>query len=308
MQEKDVLNKTGSENESINIVMNRFGFYEVQNKPSQQELEDYYAKQYFQQDKSNYEKKYSDDEILFFRNKLEAKYFVIQEMLAMKGNLSFLDIGAGEGWAMSFFKEKGWSVTGLDFSKFGCENHNPLMMKDLVIGDLYKSMNALAAENRKFDVILLSNILEHVINPFELLRYLSKLAGERTCLIIEVPNDFSSLQNYLFENKIIDSQFWIALPDHLSYFNKDGLNRLCKEAGWNNDLTISDYPIDLLLLNENTNYSKDKSKGKSCHLQRVTTDNMLYAISVEKTVALYKAYADLGLGRQIIGFYTLQKK
>lgn len=59
------------------------------------------------------------------------------------------------------------------------------------------------------------------------------------------------------------------------------------------------------LLYENTNYSKDKSKGKFCHLSRVETDNLLRSISTEKTVALYEAYADLVMGRQIIGFFNL---
>jgi 2-polyprenyl-3-methyl-5-hydroxy-6-metoxy-1,4-benzoquinol methylase len=299
-----------SKNNSSNLsglLKNDYGFLEVEKKPTEGELEEYYAEQYFQTDKSSYEKKYSDEELIYFHNQLEEKYFVLTENLTMKENLSFLDIGAGEGWAMSFFKEKGWTVVGLDYSEFGCENHNKHVINELIVGNLYKSIENLISKNKKFDVILLDNILEHVINPFLLIEDIKKLANENTCLIIEVPNDFSKLQIYLFENNIIENQFWIALPDHLSYFNKEGLNNLCKDAGWENLLTISDYPIDLLLLNENTNYSKDKSKGRSCHLQRIRTENLLNSISTEKTVALHKAYADLGLGRQIIGFYSLSK-
>lgn len=206
---------------------------------------------------------------------------------------------------MSFFKGKGWNVVGLDYSKFGCENHNAHCSKDLIEGNIYKSIKKIVTQNKKFDVILLDNVLEHVINPKGLLEDCKKLAHQNACLIIEVPNDFSILQKYLYKNKLIDNQFWITLPDHLSYFNKEGLINLCNDTGWHNFLSIADYPIDLHLLNENTNYSKDKSKGKSCHLSRIATDNLLHSISTEKTVALYKVYADLGMGRQIIGFFDL---
>lgn len=287
------------------IIKNEYGFFEVEKKPSQQELEKYYAKKYFQTDKGSYQKKYSKEELTYFRNKLEEKLFIVAQQIGIKDNLSFLDIGAGEGWAMSFFKEKGWNVVGLDYSKFGCENHNAHCSKDLIEGDINKSIKDLFIQNKKFNVILLDNVLEHVINPRGLLEDCKKLAHENTCLIIEVPNDFSILQNYLIENNIINNKFWITLPDHLSFFNKEGLNNICKDSGWKNFLSIADYPIDLHLLNENTNYSIDKSKGKSCHLSRVTTDNLLHSISTEKTVALYKAYADLGMGRQIIGFFNL---
>ncbi|MCX6327717.1 MAG: class I SAM-dependent methyltransferase [Bacteroidia bacterium] len=285
------------------IVKNSYGFFVIENKPSKQELGNYYKKKYFQSDKGNYEKKYTDEELKFLRNKLEEKLFVVTQQLGIKDNVSFLDIGAGEGWAMSFFQEKGWSVVGLDYSEFGCKNHNSHLIRELIVGDIYKSIKTLIRKNKKFDVILLDNVLEHVIDPFSLLEDCKKLANKSACLIIEVPNDFSILQSFLFEKKIIDNQFWIALPDHLSYFNKEGLNNICKDAGWENVLSIADYPIDLHLLNENTNYSKDKSKGKSCHLSRIATDNLLHSISTERTVALYKAYADLGLGRQIIGFF-----
>lgn len=288
------------------IIKNKYGFFEVSKKPSSQELEKYYKEKYYQTNKGSYEKKYLEEEIKYFNNKLEEKYFVLTKKLALSDTVSFLDIGAGEGWAMSFFKEKGWNVIGLDYSKFGCENHNAHCCEDLIVGDIYQSFQSLISQNKKFDVILLDNVLEHVIDPKSLLENCKKLANENSILIVEVPNDFSTLQHYLFENKKIDNKFWVALPDHLSYFNKDGLNKLCADAGWNNVLTIADYPIDLHLLNENTNYTKDKTKGKSCHLSRILTDNIFHSISTEKTVALYIALADLGMGRQITGFYKLQ--
>ena len=35
-------------------------------------------------------------------------------------------------------------------------------------------------------------------------------------------NDFSILQKYLMERNHINSEFWVAIPDHVSYFNNAG--------------------------------------------------------------------------------------
>ena len=40
------------------ITKNKYGFFEVEKKPSQQELEEYYEKKYFQTGKGSYQKKY----------------------------------------------------------------------------------------------------------------------------------------------------------------------------------------------------------------------------------------------------------
>ncbi|MEK7097420.1 MAG: class I SAM-dependent methyltransferase, partial [Patescibacteria group bacterium] len=99
------------------------------------------------------------------------------------------------------------------------------------------------------------------------------------------------------------SEFWVT-PDHLSYFNKEGLINLVKAAGWKNKFVMGDNPIDFNLLNENTNYAKDKSKGKSCHKARIEIDNLMDSISVEKAVDYYRALGQLGLGREIVALFA----
>ncbi len=121
-----------------------------------------------------------------------------------------------------------------------------------------------------------------------------------------MPNDFSVIQKYLYDKEYISEPFWIKKPDHISYFNKDGLIAICNEVGYEFKYIISDYPIDLNLFNENTNYIKDSSKGKSCHHTRIVAENLIHSISMEKSIELYEILAQLGIGRQIIAFF--QKK
>lgn len=282
--------------------LNKFKFYSVTNLPTNEELKEYYAETYYQKSKGAYQTSYSPKELQLFRNKLEEKFFVIQQHNPSAG--TFLDIGCGEGWALSFFKEKDFDVLGLDFSSFGCESFNKDCVDFLMTGDIYESIDTLISQGRKFDVIWMSNLLEHVIDPLLLLKDCSQLINKNGILVIIVPNDFSRLQKHLLDNNFVNREYWVALPDHLSYFNSEGLHNICKAADWEQFDLLTDYPIDFALLNDNTNYIMDKSKGKSVHHQRVEAENLFYEASLEKTVKYYRALADLGFGRELIGFFT----
>ena len=157
----------------------------------------------------------------------------------------------------------------------------------------------------KYDLILLDNVLEHVLNPLETLTKLVSLLSAKGTLIIEVPNDFSVVQRYLLDKKKIPDPFWVVSPDHVSYFNAQGLKSLCEQAGLAQAMLISDYPIDFALFNGDTNYAVDKSVGKSVHKARVEIETLIHTLSPDASIDLYKAFAELGLGRDLIGFFSV---
>ena len=218
-----------------------------------------------------------------------------------------LDVGCGEGWALDFFKNKNWNVLGLDYSSFGCSKFNPDCLENLIVGDIYDSLNNLKKQSQKFDVIFLMNVLEHVLNPIELLNEFKNIISENGILLIDVPNDFSNLQLHLLNNGMIDAPFWIAIPDHISYFEKNSFSNLVDFCGWKLNKLTTAYPIDLNLFNENTNYIADKTKGKSVHKARVKIENFLHEQSPDKTNLIYEAIANAGLGRNLIAFMTIKK-
>lgn len=288
------------------IKLNSYGFYELAEKPSNEELKEYYARKYYQNNKGSYEAHYTDEELVYFRNKIEQKHSVLSRLLPPSPGPSLLDIGCGEGFTLSYFKEKKWDITGIDFSDFGCKHFNPDCLPFLKVGDIYEQFLTLIHSNKRFDVIWLDNVLEHVLDPLFLLKECKKLLHPQGLVIVEVPNDFSVLQQHLLNKKHIDSEFWVVVPDHISYFNQQGLTALAEAAGLKNEFTMSDFPIDFNLVNPDTNYNKDKAKGKNTHRARVELDNLMHSISPEKTVNFYKSLADLGLGRQIITFLKHQ--
>jgi len=288
------------------VVRNKYGYYELAQKPTKEELKKYYSEKYYQEAKGGYQQEYSTDEIAYFKNKTEQKYQVIKKILSSSDHArtSLLDVGSGEGWVLHFFKEKGWQVAGVDFSEFACRKFNPDCAGDVQVGDLYENLQVLAAARKTFDVIWLDNVLEHVLDPLSLLQMCRGLVSDGGVLVVEVPNDFSLIQEYALQKGYVAKEFWVALPDHLSYFNKAGLTALAKEARWKCSKIIGDFPIDFNLINTSANYIADPAKGKACHRARVEIENLLHGVSVEKTIAFYETLANLGLGRQIIGFFV----
>jgi SAM-dependent methyltransferase len=172
----------------------------------------------------------------------------------------------------------------------------------LIVGDILAGLEDLITAGEIFDLILLDNVLEHVLQPLELLEHLHLLAAEGSVLIVEVPNDFSPLQEHLVEQGCIPRESWVTAPDHISYFNRDGLAALCRQAGWIARLLIGDYPMALNLFNPATNYVADERVGKACHRARVAAENLFHDLSPDGTDALCQALGELGVGRQIIAF------
>jgi len=291
---------------SKKTIKNKFGYFELASKPNARDLQIYYAEKYFQEAQGSYEINYSPAEKLYFHNKVMQKHVWATTEIKYPStrNPRFLDVGAGEGWALAYFNEAGWDCKGLDYSSHGCSSQNNEVSNLLIIGDIYEKINELLTEGAKFDLILLDNLLEHVLDPYDLLQKLLGLVGDTGGLIVEVPNDFSVLQEHLLDREHISAPFWIAPPDHISYFNKDGLAELARGAGWDVKDIISDYPIDFCLTNPLTNYVRDATLGKPCHNARVEMENLLHKISPQKTIEFYRSLASLGLGRELLALLT----
>ena len=293
--------------------LNEFGFYEVRHKPTPAELRDYYAQRYYQENLTTYQAAYPPEELEHIEGKLRLRHWVLEELRdggqapeatsILGSGGSFLDIGCGEGWALDYFQRQGWEVLGLDFSSFSLEKFQPALRGHLRAGDLYEELQKLVASGAQFDVLWLDNVLEHVLEPAYLLRQCRALIQPGGVLMVDVPNDFSALQQHLLATGRIDRPFWVALPDHLSYFNPTGLRNLAEATGWHLAKVIGDQPIDLNLLNPATNYVMNRDAGKGAHQARLEQDNFLLRTApLPAVAAYYESLAGVGLGRSIVAF------
>lgn len=193
-------------NTDYHLVKNRFGFIEIDPKPSKEFLKEYYAEKYFQKDAGNYRAEYPKEELIYFKNRDIQKKIILEEYF-QSTTKRILDIGSGEGFTLKHFQEIGWDVLGVDYSNFGIRQHNPTLLPYFIEGDLIDTMVQLASKILKFDVIIMNNLLEHVIDPGETIDKAIALLNEGGVIVIQVPNDFSDYQDFLLENKHIDHPF-----------------------------------------------------------------------------------------------------
>lgn len=292
--------------------LNEYGFYEVREKPTPAELSDYYARRYYQENLTTYQPAYPPEELEHIDGRLRLCHWLVTQLrqtsapaqaLTSHAPGSFLDVGCGEGWALAYFQRQGWQVQGVDFSSFSLEKFNPELRERLRTGDLYAELQRLADDGQRFDVLWVDNVLEHVLEPADLLRRCRALVKPDGLLMVDVPNDFSSVQQHALDCGYIDRPFWVVLPDHLSYFNQTGLRNLAEATGWRVAKVIGDHPIELNLLNPATNYVMRRETGPTAHRIRLEQDNFLLRTApLPAVAAYYEGLAGVGLGRSIIAF------
>lgn len=285
------------------LVRHELGFLQVREAPSAEALRAYYAEAYYQAERGNYRKAYPDDELDYVRLKIAQKAQIVAGLRG-PGAGRMLDVGCGEGFALAWFAERGWTVDGLDFSSAGVSAQNPAMLPRLTTGDVFEKLDAKIAAGEQYDLVWLNHVIEHVVDPVGLLRSLRRLVSASGVLVVTAPNDGSDLQEDLLANGDIPERFWVALPDHLSYFTADSLARTAEETGWACRDLIGDFPIDLFLLHPGSNYVQDRAQGPGAHRARIRFELMLGRREPERVNAFYRQMAQVGLGRSLTAFLT----
>jgi 2-polyprenyl-3-methyl-5-hydroxy-6-metoxy-1,4-benzoquinol methylase len=284
-----------------NLRQHPLGFWEVVDKPSATQLREYYANKYYQEARGSYESSYTPAELSYFRGKTRQRAAVVGRAVSAPGSL--LDVGCGEGFTLAYFRELGWKVKGLDYSSAGLQANNPACADVLAVGDVFELLQAESESGNRYDVIWLQNVLEHVLDPVHLLVSLRGLVASGGVLVATVPNDFSTLQRNALNRKLIESPFWIALPDHLSYFSRESLVNIGTATGWSCEEVLADFPVDWFLYHSGSNYVRDRSVGKAVHLARVDLENLIGTADLEDVVGFYAALAKIGMGRDLTAFY-----
>ena len=291
------------------VVLNDYGYYELSNPPTLEERKKVFESEYYQNAMGSYEKSYTEEEQRFFENKLEQKELMLKAHFpAVKTNFTMLDIGCGEGFALAYFKRKGFDVTGIDFSTYGVLAHNPEMADYVIAGDCEEILPNFIEEGRKFDIINMDGVIECLLSPHKILELCKKILDDNGILLINTTNNYSPWQIHLLEEGKLSDTHWLDKDAHISYFSREGVIRLLNAYGYECVDTFGESFIDFNLANEDTNYYEKSGVGKNCHHARVDLENFMHEISPEKTLEVFRILGEMGLGRKVICLFRIKKE
>lgn len=150
---------------------------------------------------------------------LVKKYTLNKKVKLIKGlnvgEKKLLDIGCGTGEFLFNANKKDWYTVGVELND---NARKKALDKNL---EIYKSLDDL--NNKKFDVITLWHVLEHLPNLDEQINKIRSLLNNNGTLIIAVPNYKSYDAQYYKE-------FWAAYdtPRHLWHFSQNAIKNIFK--------------------------------------------------------------------------------
>lgn len=151
---------------------------------------------------------------------------------------TILDYGFGSGAFLLQASRLGHTACGADLSRQNvrqleatCARHGVSMK----LIDL--SASSLAGfESVRFDLITLFQVIEHMREPIERLRELSRLQSRGGCIYLECPNQAAALAWVKRFTRVTQARklFWGSMkyPEHLHGFDRRSLQGLLERAGY----------------------------------------------------------------------------
>ena len=275
------------------------GYYSVTPLPTKEELESYYANNYYQDSTSvTYKSEYSEDEINQKKLRANLIFHSLEAQLKID-EASLLEVGCGEGFLLNAANELGCDIKGIDFSHHGIDKFFPDLAYKVQTGDAFNILDEYIQGRKSVDICVLQNVLEHVIEPEVLINKIKQIIKPDGVLIITVPNDYSAMQKKIIELNYSKNEYWFAPPDHLHYFNVDSLEAFVTDHGFEIVDSFGDFPIEMFLFHEGSNYAHDASKGKSAHNARITLDLLLAERGIKPYHNFCQSMTACGIGRNV---------
>ena len=202
-----------------------------------------------------------------------------------------LDVGSGTGELVSYLNSVGFQAEGIEPSIQAVEiaNNKNLPVSHATLEDFADRCST------TFDGITFLNVLEHIPDPARIILEARDLLSPEGIICILCPNDFSGLQ-IAAQHKMGTSAWWIALPDHINYFDFSSLEFFLGKLGFYVVDSQGDFPMELFLL-MGDGYINDHAIGERCHWKRVSFE---LSISAELRRRIYRVLASIGVGRHVL--------
>ena len=140
--------------------------------------------------------------------------------LSGSASLRICDIGCGHGALLEQLQSRGHKVTGVEPD---CAARKVASRKTLTIHEGTAEALPDVIREQHFDVVIMSHVLEHCIDPAAALSNGSKLLSPNGVIVVETPN------NRARGLKVSGVYWrWLDVPRHLNFFTDKSLALMCE--------------------------------------------------------------------------------
>lgn len=153
-----------------------------------------------------------------FRRLTYSKVVNIISKFKKKGKI--LEIGSGMGDFIYSAEKKGYNCTGLELSIYASKFSKKLKQKiyNCELKNLSKKIG-----NKKFDIIVMMGVIEHLEYPLKELDIIKKYLN-KDGLVVLWTGDYDS-----FYSKILRKKWWYVIGQHIQLFSRESLKFLFKQ-------------------------------------------------------------------------------
>jgi SAM-dependent methyltransferase len=269
------------------------GFRHALPLPDSASLEQEYRQNYYADEKPTFIVHAGEDQDWFAlaqNDRLDAF-----ELRLGAGRRRLLDIGCGPGFFLKTAIARGWQAHGVEPSRLASEHARALGAT--VTEGFFNAQTALTLG--RFDAVNLTNVLEHVPDPIDVLKRAVELLEPSGLLCVGVPNDFSPFQ-IAARGALGVGEWWVAPPHHLNYFDFDSLSALLARLGLADQERTTSFPMEAFLM-MGEDYTDDPALGRACHNRRKRFDFAMESAGLKELRRdFYRALAAQGIGREAV--------
>lgn len=282
-----------------------YGYLRVDPVPSAEEVDRFYREEFYARANSSYindsSRENMEEEAEYHRRSYEDLEALIRRNIPISGgrlnDLSVADVGCGFGYFLRFLTERGARCYGVEPVKEGVDHCGSMGIEAFC-----QPIEALEnpPNGKRVDLVTMVNVLEHLREPARIFKDLrANWLREEGYVLVRVPNEFNAWQT--IADRAFDlKQWWVVPPQHINYFDRDSLNRLFSQCGYDVVDVTATFPLEMFLLMGDV-YVGDPVLGKACHRKRVAFERRLDAANAtDLRHRFYRSLAELGLGRELV--------
>jgi 2-polyprenyl-3-methyl-5-hydroxy-6-metoxy-1,4-benzoquinol methylase len=149
----------------------------------------------------------------------------------------FFEIGCGMGYFLDYARKQGYSVSGIEYAELGVRTCREKFGLEVRRG----SFEELAPGPDTYDVIFMGDVLEHLIQPLEMLTKAHSMLKASGVVALEVPSMFNSLTGRIatIGMRLLRTKKKMTLPPyHVNEFTPKTLRAIIERAGFREALII----------------------------------------------------------------------